>query len=113
VAKVFTNAVLPASDLNTNMIQPGTAGSGTRIVAGKTAYSMSATNGINVTISFGFTFSAAPTLIATCQSGSNIDLVLTIVSATTTTGATVRIAEKDGTNVTQSGNIHWLAIGAP
>lgn len=113
MAKVFTNAVLPASDLNTNMIQPGTAGSGTRIVAGKTAYSLSAVNSGTVSVSFGFTFSAAPTMVATVRSGSSIDLIATIAGVTTTTGATIRIAEKSGSNVTIAGDVHWIAIGAP
>jgi len=113
VAKVFTNAVLPASDLNTNMIQPGTAGSGTRIASGKTAYSLSAANAASFAVTFGFTFSAAPTMVATVRSGSNIDLIATIQGVTTTTGATVRVAEKSGTPVTLSGDIHWIAIGAP
>ena len=113
MAKVFTSAVLPAADLNTNMIQPGTAGSGTRLVSGKTAWSLSAVNAASFTVSFGFTFSAAPVVVAIARSGSNIDLVATISGVTTTTGCTIRLAEKSGTNVTLSGDIHWIAIGAP
>jgi hypothetical protein len=108
-----TGDPLPASDLNSFVLQPGTSGTGTRLVAGKTSYTMTAINGINVTVSWGFTFSAAPSVTFSIVSGSNIDLVGTFAGTPSTTGCTIRVAERDGTAVTQSGSIHWHAVGAP
>lgn len=111
--KVFTNAVLPASDLNSFMLQPGTSGTGTRVVSGKTAYTLvgGAINALS--ISYGFTFSAAPVVTGTVQSGSNVDIVLTWAGAPSTTGASARLCEKDGGASSQSGFVHWVAIGPP
>jgi len=113
VAKIFvTNDPLPASDLN-GLMQPGTSGTGTRTVAGTTAYSISATNAVTVTVTYGFTFSSAPKLIMTVQSGSNIPLLAYMNGGNTTTTASVRVENTAGTSVTISGSVHWVAIGPP
>lgn len=114
MAKTFVSGTaLPASDLNTNMVQPGTAGSGTRIVSGKTSYSISATNAVAVTVTYGFTFSATPVFVATAVSGSNIPLLAYMNGGNTTTTATVRVENTAGTSVTISGTVNWIAIGPP
>lgn len=114
MSKVFNAGdVLPASDLNTNMMQPHTAGTGTRIVAGKTAFTITSAISGTASISYGVTFTTLTSVVATVQSGSNIDLVLTWSGAPTTSGATARLAEKGGGTVTISGNVHWVAIGTP
>jgi hypothetical protein len=105
--------VLPASDLNTNMLQPHTAGTGTRVVAGKTAFTITTAISGTASISYGVTFTALTSLVGTVQSASNIDLVLTWSGAPTTSGATARLAEKSGSSVTVSGNVHWIAVGTP
>ena len=114
MSKVFNSGdVLPASDLNTNMLQPHTAGTGTRLVAGKTAFTITSAISGTASISYGVTFSALTSLVGTVQSASNIDLVLTWSGAPSTSGVTARLAEKSGATVTVSGNVHWVAVGTP
>jgi hypothetical protein len=105
--------VLTAADLNTNMIQPGTSSTGTRIVAGQTAYTISAVNGVQITISYGMTFSSLTALLLSVKSGSNIPLVAYHNGAPGNSSAAVRVETPGGGTTTVSGFIHWLAIGTP
>lgn len=95
------------------MIQPGTAASGTRIVTGQTAYSISAANGVAITVTYGFTFSSLKALLLTVKSDSNIPLVAYMNGVPGVSSAAVRVETPGGGTTTQSGVVHWLAIGAP
>jgi hypothetical protein len=111
VPKTFTNAILPASDLNSFMLQPGTAGTGTRLVSGTTADSFAASSSDTGTISFGFTFSSAPKVIAVVQIGSNFDVAINWTGAPTTTNVGYRVFQVNGTSITGAYTIYWVAIG--
>jgi hypothetical protein len=108
-----SGAALAATQLNTYMIQPGTGATGTRLVAGTTGATMTAVASVSVTVTFGYTFSAAPKFVYGIQSGSNIRLVATMQGGPSTTGVTLRVETTDGATTTISPTIHWIAIGPP
>lgn len=103
--------VLASLDLDTYMLQPGTTGTGTRLVSGTTSASFSASASTTATISFGFTFSAAPKVTATVQIGSNFDVGLNFTSAPSTTQVACRLFQVAGTAITGSATIYWTAVG--
>jgi hypothetical protein len=110
--KTFNSGdVLSASDLNTNMVQPGTAGTGVRIVAGTTSFTMSAEISKQVTVSYGFTFSAAPTVVGTVRTNSNIPLICFHNGAPGVSSATMAVWDSNNNAETGSFAIHWVAIG--
>lgn len=110
--KTFTNVVLTAADLNSFMLQPGTAGTGTRLVAGSTSGSFSSSSSATGTISYGFTFSAAPKVIAVPQIGSNFDIGINFTGAPGTTTVGYRLFQVGGTAITGAYVIYWVAVGA-
>jgi hypothetical protein len=118
VAKVFNAGdPLPASDLNTNMVQPATAGTGTRIVRGSTGYTITVGNpGVTITVTYGFTFSSAPTLLIQVGSHSAGDIIATIQGAIGVSSSSVRVATSAGNNISGSNftdTVYWAAIGSP
>lgn len=109
--KVWANERLFSTDLNTYMLQPGTGGTGTRIVSGTTSGSFSASASATGTISYGLTFSSAPKVIATVNIGSNFDVAINWPSAPGTTSVGYRLFQVGGTAITGAYVIHWIAIG--
>jgi hypothetical protein len=115
VAHVFNSGdVLAASDLNTNMIQPNTAGTGVRIAAGRTTYSWSGSVSVqNVTVNYGVTFNTVTAVFVTNQNPNNIDVLCTPQSPTTSS-MVVRITVSVGGGnppAVGSQNLNWLIIG--
>lgn len=110
--KIFQPGVaLPASDLNTNMLQPGTTATGTRLVGGVHSGSFSSQAAVSGSITFGFTFSAAPKVIGVPLIGSNFDVILNWTAAPGTTSVAFRLWQSSGTVITGAYSIHWFAVG--
>ena len=107
-----TGDPLPASDLNTNMVQPATGTVGTRIMRGITAVTFSTQASVDITITYGFTFSAAPTVVGTVHVGSSFNLAVLWNTAPGTTSVSAHVFQVAGTNISGTANIHWIAIGA-
>jgi hypothetical protein len=99
-----------ANQLNTSPITLNVGA--VKLLAGQTAYSISATNGVAVTVTYGVTFSSLIAFLVSVESGANVPL---ITYANTTPGlsscSSVRVEHPTGATVTRSGNVHWLAIG--
>jgi hypothetical protein len=96
--------VLGSTDLDTYMLQPGTTGTGTRLVAGSTNIVFSSSASASGVISFGFTFSAAPKVVAVVQIGSNFDVAINFTGTPTTTQVGVRLFQVGGVSI--SGTAH-------
>lgn len=89
----------------------GTAGTVPRIVSGTTSGSFSASASATGTITYGFTFTSAPKVIATVNVGSNFDVAVNWPTAPGTTSAAYRLFQVGGTAITGAYTIHWVAIG--
>lgn len=112
MAKTFVNGnALPASDLNTNMIQPGTVGTGTRIVSGTATAAFSTQSAVSGTITYGLTFGGTPKVIATVQIGSNFDVAINLTGAPGTSSVGYRLFQVGGVSISGTATINWLAIG--
>ena len=101
--------ILTASDLNTFVAKVPSL---YKVIAGKTAYSISASNSTTITVSYGFTYStliAGP--ICTVRSGSNIGLLATLMGAPGLSSASVYVSTPGGGTTTISGDVHWIVIG--
>jgi hypothetical protein len=111
--KIFTNDVLPASDLNSFMLQPGTAGTGTRLVAGSTTAVGVSGSAHTGTITYGFTFGGTVVLVGTVKCVTGAGMILQWTAAPGTTSAAYRVALRDpGDSLAgESYTIHWVAIG--
>lgn len=92
----------------------GTANQGMKMVWGKTAYSIVSANGVAVTVTYGVTFSVIPFVLLTVKSDSNTGLIAFLNGAPTATAAGCFVQARDAsTTLTQSGDLHWAAIGPP
>lgn len=105
--------VLPASDLNANMVQPGLTATGTRIVAGITAGSFTAQANVQLTINYGYTFSAPPKVVATVHIGSNLRAAVGWNNAPGVSSADANVFQAQGSSISGAFNVHWIAIGPP
>jgi hypothetical protein len=80
-----------------------------RTIAGIHSDSMNASDESG-SASFGATFLAAPAITASVKVGSNADLILNVVTVTTT-GFTYRVVNRTASVVNVSYEVHWHATG--
>lgn len=108
-----TGAVLTAADLNNNVVQR--AGSGTpgyKILAGTTAYSMSAVTATTVSCDYSAaSFSAIVSFTATATAGSSNRIDVTLNGNPGTSSASVIVRQSENVNASTSGNVNWIAVG--
>lgn len=107
-----TGDPLPASDLNTYVVQPGTAGTGTRIVRGITTVNFSSAASVDITISYGFTFGAAPTMAGTVHVGSAFNVSVLWNTAPGLASVSAHLFQVAGTAISTTAFLHWIAIGS-
>jgi len=111
----FINGSLPHSDGSggaadiRGLVVVGATG--WKVKAGKTAYTMTAQSGIDVTVTYGTTFATVVALLLTVKSDSNIPLISYMNGAPGLSSAGTRVETKGGGNTTQSGDLHWIVIG--
>lgn len=63
------------------------------------------------TLSFPDSFTAPPVVQITVHVGSNLDILVNLTSAPSTTDASWRAFQKSGASVTGAVNLHWVAVG--
>ena len=66
---------------------------------------------VSGTLTYPVAFTTAPVIIATVVIGSNLDLCINWTSAPGTTTAAWRVFQKDGSAVSGTATVHWIAIG--
>lgn len=98
------------------MIQPHTGTTATRIAAGQTTYSWpGGTDAVNVSVSYGVTFTTVTAFICTNNNANNFDCTVT-PQTVGTSSVTVRVANRTSGGViaaTGGQKINWLVIGIP
>jgi hypothetical protein len=82
-----------------------------QIIAGQTSYSFSAASAAAATITYGYTYTTVIAVLPCVQGASSNDILVTLSGAPGVSTAGVRLAQKDGTSITTSGQVHWVVIG--
>jgi|SRR6266496_3750386 len=100
--------VLTAADLNAFVVK---CQSLYKVVAGQTAYTITATNGVGITVTYGVTFTTIIALLLTPRSNSAIPLIAYMNGAPGLSTAAARVETPGGGNTSVTGEVHWIAIG--
>lgn len=109
---VLAGGIIPATEINNKVAFGLAAQFGWKIAAGTTAWNIAtAAAAINVTISYGMTFSAAPVVVVTVRTGSNFEYLADFQGTPGVSSAGVRLFERAATSRTASGDLHWIAVG--
>lgn len=82
-----------------------------QMIAGQSAYTFSALNASNVTVTYGYTFTSIIAVLLSVQTAANNDIVSALNGAPGVTTAAVRLAQKDAIAISTTGFVHWLVIG--
>lgn len=81
----------------------------TKLQSGITAWSISASTFVSITITFPTAFAATPSFVATIRNAASAAIGSTaLVTAISSTSATVRISL--AASATTSGDLHWIAV---
>jgi hypothetical protein len=82
------------------------------VLAGSTAYSLSATNQTTVSCDYSAaSFSAIVAVTATASASSSNRIDVTLNGAPGTSSASVIVRQSENVNATTSGNVYWIAVG--
>jgi hypothetical protein len=83
-----------------------------KLQAGSASIALTAANQDTGNVTFPTAFSSAPKVVITphVAGGSGVDLTAVLTAVPTTTGFSWRVRERAGSNVTITGNLHWIAM---
>jgi hypothetical protein len=107
------NATIGGNVTADNLPQVRTADSGVLIQKGIVSHAFTSDTSFSGTITFPQAFSSATGVIVvgTVQTGSNLDVLVNWQNNPTATGVNYRMFQKDGTPVTGTIQVFWIAIG--
>lgn len=88
-----------------------TTSAGNKIQSGTFSAVFSSQVSVTGTLTFPTAFSTAPVLTASVAVGANLDLIVNWTAAPTATGATYRVVNKDGSSISGTATVNWIAIG--